>query len=591
MKNPVQAPVWHCRSARFLLLASTCMAAMSLQAQSIPSDASPTCVVSPNSFAGWFASGKVTANGGVNPADSVNFVSASNCAFFLWSEQMFLWVTSPAPAAYGGGNRVFESPVFFDVSPPDANQKRTLTPNTGKNLRSFSVRVAQKGPNGLPVVFDNNGRMLDVVQPPPGAESKLLLQLPDGSQVEPSQVTLDAGGKAQFTDKNGKTLDAATARSAKAIAVHSSGRTVEIKNIVQGRNGQPLFLNAQGQVVDVEQGQAGGNGVLMSQGNSLVYYSTQVNDVFAYFMTGASTSKLSPTPTTFPTTQSELNQVTTFAQGAPAPYTKQSFPDANALAIELKSAWVEASSLPKNGAGYITLTATIPTYTKTSTSTWTSSGSRAALLAMVGIHVVGSAAGHPEMIWASFERFGNSPNASYSYNLNPSGTKTVAQNTSGSWLFSTSNSVGPFNTEFMTWDEATGGAAAQIMAAPAGSPPPPPGTISPSDTLRQNPFGTPGSGSNSNTALNTDVISINNSILSQLLAGDIRMNYYMIGSTWTNGGNPADPGVPQLGTNNLANTTMETYQQAKNCFGCHQQSGSMLSGLSHIYGALEPLFP
>ncbi len=589
MKNPVQAPVRHGRSARFLLLASTCMAAMSLQAQTLPSDANPTCVVSPSNFAGWFESGTVTANGGVNPANSVTFVGNSNCAFFTWSEQMFLWVTSPAPASYGGGGRVFESPVFFDVSPPDANGNRELTQNTGKSVRNFAVRVAQKGPNGLPVVFDNNGRMLDVVQPQAGSQSKLLLQMPDGSQVEPSQVKLDQAGNAQFTDKNGQTLDATTARSARAIALNPSGRTVEIKNIVQGRNGHLLFLNAQGQVVDVEQGQAGGSGVLLSQGTSLVYYATQVNDVFAYFMTGAKDSKLSPAPTTFPTTQTALNQVTTFAQSAPAPFTKQSFPDANALAIELKSAWVEASSLPNNAAGYITLTAIIPAYTKTSTSVWTTSGSRQAVLAMVGIHVVGSAAGHPEMIWASFERFGNTPNATYSYN-SKTGTKTVAQSTAGSWLFSKTSSPGPFNIEYMHWNEAAAGVAASIQAATAGTPPPPPGTISPSDTLRENPFGTAGSGSTSNTALNTDVISINNSIIGQLLSGDIRKNYFMIGSTWTNGGNPADPGVPQLGTNLLANTTMETYHQADNCFSCHQQSGSMLSGLSHIYSALEPLF-
>lgn len=589
MKNPAQAPVRHCRSARYLLLASSCMAAMSLQAQTLPSDASPTCTVSPSNFATWFASGTVTANGGVNPANSITFNGNSNCAFFTWSEQMFLWATSPAPSSYGGGNFVFESPVFYDVSPPDANGNRTVTQNTGKGVQNFSVRVAQKGPNGLPVVFDNNGRMLDVVQPPPGPESKLLLRMPDGSQVQPSQVKLDPGGKAQFTDKSGKPIDAATARSAQAFALHPSGRTVDIKNIVQGRNGQLLFLNAQGQVVDVEQGQAGGNGVLLSQGSSLVYYSTQVNDVFAYFMTGAKDSKLSPAPTTFPTTQTALNQVTAFAQSAPAPFTRQSFPDSIALAIELKSAWVEASSVPNNAAGYITLTAIIPTYTKTSTSTWTASGSRQAVLAMVGMHVVGSAAGHPEMIWASFERFGNSPNATYSYN-STSGPKTVAQSTSGSWLLSKSLSTGPFNIEYMNWVEATTTTAASIQAANAGSPPPPPGTISASDTLRENPWGTPGSGSGSNTALNTDVISINNSIISQLLSGDLRKNYFMIGSTWTNGGNPADPGVPQLGTNLLANTTMETYHQADNCFSCHQQSGSMLSGLSHIYSALEPLF-
>ncbi|CAN5205354.1 hypothetical protein BH11PSE4_BH11PSE4_19560 [soil metagenome] len=70
----------------------------------------------------------------------------------------------------------------------------------------------------------------------------------------------------------------------------------------------------------------------------------------------------------------------------------------------------------------------------------------------------------------------------------------------------------------------------------------------------------------------------------------------MTGSTWTkNGANPATPGV-QVGTNNLANTTMEAFFQPSNCFDCHQ-SASMLGvpgtdqGLSHVYGLITPLFP
>jgi hypothetical protein len=206
---------------------------------------------------------------------------------------------------------------------------------------------------------------------------------------------------------------------------------------------------------------------------------------------------------------------------------------------------------------------------------------------MLGIHVVGSANGHPEMIWASFEHFGDTPNATYSYN-STSGPKTVTQNTSGTWTFTKNGSAGPFNVEYMHWAAASSGSPQPtIVAAAAGTPPPPPGTISPSDTLRENPWGTPGTGAGSNIALNTDVISINNSVISQLVAGDIRKNYFMIGSTWTNGQNPGKPGTPQLGTNVLANSTMETYQQPNNCFACHQGPG-MLSGLSHIYGTNPP---
>ncbi len=45
---------------------------------------------------------------------------------FQISEQMFLWLISPAPAKYGGGGggRIFNSPAFYDVSPPDASGTR-----------------------------------------------------------------------------------------------------------------------------------------------------------------------------------------------------------------------------------------------------------------------------------------------------------------------------------------------------------------------------------------------------------------------------------------------------------------------------------
>jgi hypothetical protein len=41
-------------------------------------------------------------------------------------------------------------------------------------------------------------------------------------------------------------------------------------------------------------------------------------------------------------------------------------------------------------------------------------GQKTVNLAMVGMHVVGSTKGHPEMIWATFEHIGNAPNDDYS---------------------------------------------------------------------------------------------------------------------------------------------------------------------------------
>src|SRR2546429_7097703 len=104
----------------------------SLRAQTIPSDAATTCTVGPTDFAHWFESGTPSLNGVVKPADSLNFVDQPNCSFYRWSEQMFLWITSPAPPTYcGGGSRVFDSSAFFDVSPPDPNTgQRTFIPHT-----------------------------------------------------------------------------------------------------------------------------------------------------------------------------------------------------------------------------------------------------------------------------------------------------------------------------------------------------------------------------------------------------------------------------------------------------------------------------
>jgi hypothetical protein len=61
---------------------------------------------------------------------------------------------------------------------------------------------------------------------------------------------------------------------------------------------------------------------------------------------------------------------------------------------------------------------------------------------------------------------------------------------------------------------------------------------------------------------------------------------------WTDGNLPS--GSNTKGTGQLANSTMETFQQPSHCFKCH--SGHMLGtdkggGMSHIWGTLKSLFP
>jgi hypothetical protein len=218
----------------------------------------------------------------------------------------------------------------------------------------------------------------------------------------------------------------------------------------------------------------------------------------------------------------------------------------------------------------------IPVYDRSNPQKWVLTGQRKATLGLLGLHIVGSVKGHPEMIWATFEHFGDTPNAAYSYTNTNGDTVPVPQSTAGSWRFSATNSTGPFNVVHMTAKEAN------ILAASGY-------TISPSDSLRTYAWG---AGPN-NAAANSNLISIHNSVNALMPKGDIRSDYFLIGATWTTAGT-APPGG-QAGATNVANSTMETYQQrSKGCFLCHTES--LVPGtLSHVFGGetngLQPLFP
>ena len=106
-------------------------------------------------------------------------------------------------------------------------------------------------------------------------------------------------------------------------------------------------------------------------------------------------------------------------------------------------------------------------------------------------------------------------------------------------------------------------------------------------------------------------------MLGQLLPGDLRKNYYFVGSTWTNGGGtPVNPyyGNPNpvptpsfppgnvIGTSQISNSTMETYNQGSttaptfsasaSCFACHDASTNPPNAtvsVSHIFSNIIPL--
>jgi hypothetical protein len=532
----------------------------------VPTDVKPTCTVPAVQFAGWFTSGSVSANGAVDPADSLTFSNIPNCDFYKWSEQMFLWLTSPAPTRYGGGARVFDSPIFYDVSPMDAGGQRTFIPNPPGRIRNFFPSIPQRGPNLERVVFDPQGRRLTLIRPERAPSGKPLLRDRSGAQIEVERLTVTPEGKAHLADRSGKSFDIEALRRGELDLRDHSGKVIDFSNARMVVNGFPFIVLSTTTAITFEEGQADGNS-LMSQTNSLVYYALLSNDVFAYLRTGVADNAINATQ--FPTTPADLNQVTAFALAH-----SKTLPDANALAMELKTSWIEATGLP-NLNQYVTITANVPTYNTSNPMLWTQNGTKQVQLALVGMHVVGSTAGHPEMLWASFEHVNNSANAQYTYTTASNTTKTVPQSTAGTWLFTQSGSSGAFNVARFGPDPMGGG----NLIAIGGQ------TIGPSNVLRQNPWGSNNTSAGS-TSPNTDVISINNSVMSQLAAGDVRKNYFMVGTTWTIGGATPTPNN-QVGTNQMANATMETFQQPSNCFDCHTSNSF---GVSHIFDVLKPLF-
>jgi hypothetical protein len=464
-----------------------------LQQTVLPQDVIDSCSVTAADFAGWFADGKVTENGFVNPANSLTFSDANNCNFYKWSEQMFLWLTSNGKK-YEGGHTVLESPVFYVVSSPDSNGKRELTPYHKDSLLDASANINR---------------------------------------------------------------------------------------------------------MNTEEGQATDN-VLLDKNGNLVYYITFVNDVFKALLNMAVQNPAKVNK--FPTTQAELEAIKTFAQQNNLPLFEP-----NALAIELKTSWIKLEK-DMNKADYITIESDIPVYDKKNDSTWVLTGQTTqATLALVGMHIVGSAAGHPEMIWSTFEHKGTAPNARYQY-INKAGKIVdVLPDNSGSWLLNNN----PQDTTIANANISHAKFESHTIKGKNGNP------IKPSNTIRVLPWGSVynmNPNKNDNTPFsNSLVIGVNNAVINKLVGNDVRKNYIFIGSTWTTGGvpngKPYDPNNPSkrdnvaIGTSAVANSTMETDFQVESltvtsikeintCFTCHNGTLDpkvfvpMGAGLSHVFKPL-----
>jgi len=565
----------------------------------LPSDPLASCTISKDSFSQWFVNGQPAVNGAVQPGNSVLFPSNDNCDFYQWSQQMFLWMTSPASGIYGNNSIVLESPLFFDVSPENADTQRFLIPHRPHHIFNMSSHLVKNGPERLPLVRASNGTMYEVEPATPAEKRRPVVGDFNGNQVTVARIETNPDGTHRFYDRAGKLID-----HPRAILTHHQNKVPILKELVAGK--AHAFVDVNGNEVNFELGQATGD-VLMAQTGSLVYYLTMVNDVYAWFLTASKDSLASNhmSGLHFPVTSVDRDSICSYARAH-----HRTLPDSNALAIEVKSSWIEASSIPAvDRKNYITVDAIIPAYKKSSTL-WIPAGTRQARMALVGIHVVGSVAHHPEMVWATFEHVSNSPNAAYSYVDVNNKVRTVPADNGAGWLFSNTSATDDtaYNQSHMTAynPNLKNPRISDTIFATHNY------TISPGNTLRTTPWGSVmDSATNqqdlSSAASNSEILAFDNTIQSYL-PGDKRTNYLLIGATWTFGGAPPNGssygsdtthGVA-IGTSALANSTMETYFQNNDtpyhrftqttCFLCHSRDTTNLPGsLSHIYTAIQRL--
>jgi hypothetical protein len=542
-----------------------------------------TCQVAPDQFKSWFKNNAVEKDGVVKPADSLHFVASSECAFYKWSAQMFLWLTSPVSP----GRSVFNSDDFFAVSAPVAGTppgqpNRKLIRQNVPEQRGFTASIALQ-PNIPKVVTDSTGKKRPVVtlETASGLVSPFLDKA--NKPVEVSNVAATQDGKPILLDRFNKAIDFKKAANGAPAISGPSASTVKLAATTVLIGNEQRLQTINGAVVvtgGTETNQATGD-VLLTKKEGVVLYLIQVNDVFAYFKIGVGKNAI-PAPEQLPSEESAVAATEAFASTVPPPDKKQSFGNRKALALELKSSWVDLETLPTEVRGdYLTIDAVFPRYETTGGARRKQTEVKPGKLALVGFHVVGTTQGHPEMIWATFEHVNNAPNASYSYQkaTGQPGNRDKDGDANGAWLFSASAATEPGNAELIGTARMNG---IDIVAKPNQ-------TIAPVNVTRRFPWGSDAG----DAATNTKIIAVNTSVTGQLANDDLRKKYLLVGALWTNGlgpdeSKPNEPPVPQRGTKAVANSTMETFSQKRNCFVCH---GGDRLGVSHIWEKIIPAFP
>lgn len=233
---------------------------------------------------------------------------------------------------------------------------------------------------------------------------------------------------------------------------------------------------------------------------------------------------------------------------------------------EVKIAWrvMETCNLPDSPTNCkkddLSQFVTVPNVTVEPYSP-TNSNAVTVTVGMVGFHLAQKTPHRPEFIWATWEHVSNDPvcpGSDIAACVDPSKASSGISTASG-WSF-TSPPV------TLCTGSQTGPSCANVVQPNANANNKPSQTAT--NVCRAFPCG---GGSEANNENQQNISALNQAVYNKV-KGTVWANYFLGGTLWGGGATvKGDPSVPNTGSVQLANTTMETYFQAsdQNCFTCH----------------------
>lgn len=286
--------------------------------------------------------------------------------------------------------------------------------------------------------------------------------------------------------------------------------------------------------------QAGTDGILIGHNNRAVYYSQYLDDTFVGFVKDNNLTNPNDLRALV-----EKDPTTTF------PIT------GTAGAMELKASWMIVEPGDDTSGMFTTETEVYQLKNESNGIELNLDKTEKVTVALVGFHIGGIVAGHPEMIWATFEHKNNAPNV-------PTDLPLEQPVSDQDFTFYTANTTYEnCNINYSSSNKLTLDTATQKFSPIT-------------QVCRAYEFGNQ-SGTNSGNDQN--IASLNASVKALINDADVWKNYHEVGAIWFNKIDGLKPGMSLAtdedltGSLRLSNSTIETFTQdattENNCFRCH----------------------